>query len=399
MEAPPFSYRAAVLALAVGNVAVLSGLYVAQPVLPLFAVDFHVSAALADLTISLATFGLAVALLVVGPISDRVGRKPVMLAASVALIAPTLGVALAPTFPLLLLFRMLQGVCSAGVGSIALAYVIQEFPLERVGSGLGWGTLSLVAAAVVGRVGGGILAGLWGWRAMFIALAVLDLIGVFLMFVLLPPERRFAPSGGLDEAFGALAAHARSFTLLRVGFIEFLLSFALLAYFAQLSYYLARPPFRLPTAELGLVYLVYVVGAVAPLAGALSTRIGRKPVMAGGLVLLAAGCLLSLIPWLPAVVWATAIASLGLFITHTADNAYVGDVAAENRGAATALYMFCYYVGGSAGVYLMGLVWDADGWAPVAIVCAAAAVFGLLLVPTLPVVRPAVKVPAIEAAP
>src|SRR2546423_12143147 len=108
-----FSYRSAVLAVVVANIAVLSSLYVAQPVLPVFAADFHVSAAVADLSIAVSTLGLAVALLILGPLSDRQGRRPVMIAASAALIVPTIGVAAAPNFGLLLFFRTLQGVCSA----------------------------------------------------------------------------------------------------------------------------------------------------------------------------------------------------------------------------------------------------------------------------------------------
>src|SRR5579872_1881200 len=111
-----FSYRSAVLAIVMANIAVLSSLYVAQPVLPVFAAEFHISAAIADLSISFSTLGLALALLFLGPLSDRIGRRPVMVGASAALILPTLGVAAAPSFPLLLVFRVLQGACSAGVG-------------------------------------------------------------------------------------------------------------------------------------------------------------------------------------------------------------------------------------------------------------------------------------------
>lgn len=379
-----FSYRGAVLAVAVGNIGVLSALYVTQPVLPQFAADFGVSAAVAGLTVSLATLGLAFALLLAGPISDRVGRRKVMITASLALAVPTVGVALSPTFSLVLLFRIAQGICSAGVGSISLAYIIQEFPGERAGSGLGWGTLSLVGAAIVGRVGGGIVADAWGWRVMFLVFALVDLAGVAIMARFLPAERKFHPSAGIGQSFRGLVTHTTKASLLRIDAVGFLLSFTLLAYFAQLSFYLVGRPFELSTGQIGLVYLVYLVGALAPLAGGLSTRLGRKWVIAVGLVLLVAGCVGSMAQNLPAVVLATAIASLGLFVSHTASNAFVGDVTQAHRGGATALYMFSYYVGGSIGVFVLGVAWQTWGWHGVIAGCAAAALVGLGIALTLP---------------
>jgi YNFM family putative membrane transporter len=377
-----FSYRAAVAAIATGNIAVLSSLYVTQPVLPRLASDFRVTAATANLSVSLCTLGLAVSLLVLGSLSDRVGKRRVMLVASGALILPTLGVALAPNFGVLLLFRILQGVCSAGVGSISLAYIIQEFPPERVGSALGWGTLSFVAAALVGRVGGGIVAGATSWRVMFLVFAILDLVGSALMAWYLPAERSFTPAVGTQVR--ALLAHARRPRLLLIDVIGFFVSFTLLSYFAQLSYYLSGPPFRLATGALGLVYLVYVVGALAPVAGSISTRVGRKWVIAAGLVLLLTGSLASLMANLLVIILGTAVASLGLFIAHTADNAYVGDVASTDRGAATALYMFWYYLGGAVGVAALGLAWQRWGWAGEVAGCVGASIAGLLLSLLLP---------------
>jgi YNFM family putative membrane transporter len=383
-----FSYRSAVLAVVLANVAVLSSIYVTQPVLPLFARDFRVSAAAADLTVSLSSLGLAGALLVLGPLSDLVGRKPVMIGASAALILPTVGAAFAPSFGVLLLCRILQGACSAGVGSIALAYIIQEFPPARVGSALGWGTLSLVAAAVTGRVLGGSLADLWSWRAMFVGYAGLDVVGVVAMVYLLPNERRFVPSHSLRTVSRSVGKHLSRPALRLANLSGFLVSFSLLAYFAQLSFYLSGEPFRLSSAALGLVYLVYVVGVLAPAAGSLSSRIGRSRVIGGGFVLLSAGFALSLIPSLAIVVAATAIASFGLFAAHTANNAYVGDMATDDRGTATALYMFSYYIGGAMGVTITGAVWDAWGWHGVIASCMASSLAGVLVASSLPTSMP-----------
>ena len=89
----------------VGTVGALAAIYCTQPILPLLSADFHVDAPTAGLTLSLLTISLAVALLFYGPLSDRVGRRPVLIGSCAALALPAFGAMLAPTFGALLVCR------------------------------------------------------------------------------------------------------------------------------------------------------------------------------------------------------------------------------------------------------------------------------------------------------
>src|SRR4051812_48812275 len=90
-------------------------LYATQPLLPMLAEIFHVSAVQVSLTVSLAVLGVAFAAPLAGTIADRYGRKRTIVAAAIGLAVSTLAAALAPTLSWLILFRFLQGVFTPGI--------------------------------------------------------------------------------------------------------------------------------------------------------------------------------------------------------------------------------------------------------------------------------------------
>ena len=367
--AAPFPYRAALGALLVGTVGALSAIYCTQPILPILSADFGVDAPTAGLTISLLTLALAGSLLVYGPLSDRVGRRPVLIGSCAGLTIPALGAMLAPTFGWLLVWRVLQGVLAAGISAVALAYIADEFPRARMGLAVGAYTSAIVAAALVGRVGGGLFTALIGWRGMFGVFGALALLGAGLLARALPPSRGFRRSGNLGAAYAGAGRHLRNPRLRGIFAVGFALLFSFMAFFTYLGYHLAGPAFRLPLPAVTLIYGVYAAGAIGPFAGNLSTRTGRRPVLVAGLLTLAAGLLLTLAASLLIVVLGCVVLAFGMFTAQAVANAYVSDQAPHGRGAASGFFLFCYYVGGSAGIQVVGLLWNAWGWPAVIGAC------------------------------
>ena len=158
------AYRRATLALFCAGFATFAMLYCVQPLLPLLAAHFAVSAATSSLALSLTTLCLALCLLVSGALAESWGRKPVM-AAALGL-ASLLGLAsvLVDSWQLLLALRALLGLALSGLPALAMAYVGEEFEPESLPaacSGAGGcrprvGSLVTDAAAVMG--GGGAAA-------------------------------------------------------------------------------------------------------------------------------------------------------------------------------------------------------------------------------------------------
>jgi YNFM family putative membrane transporter len=216
-------------------------------------------------------------------------------------------------------------------------------------------------------------------------------VGALTLTLGLPPARRFRASANMGGAFRQMAATLRSRVLISGYLVGFLLGVVLLGFLTYISYYLSAPPFNLSTTALGLIFLAYVFGLLAPVAGTISTRVGRRPVISVCLAIMAAGILLTRFPVLPVIILGIVLLALGLISAFGVGNAYVGDNAAGKRGGATGLYLCCWYTGGAAGAAALGPIWTMYGWPGVALVALVATGLNLLALWTLGRGKPAAQ--------
>ncbi len=375
--------KVAIATLWFATVAIISDIYVAQPILPLLSVSFGVSHTVASLAVSLNILALALALLVYGPASDYVGRKPVMVATGFLLVVPTLAIAFTHDFTAFLLLRTIQGLFVAGIAAIAMAYINEEFSSAIVGRMMGVYVSGMVTAGFLGRVLSGVLAGIFNWRITFIVFGILNLLGSWLLFRFLPASKNFKRSAGLHNAYREMFKHFKNRRLTGAFIIAFMLFFTFTGAFTYVTFYLSAPPFNLSTVALGLIFTVYVSGVLSPVAGSLSGRFGRRAVMGSGLFIAALGISLTIIHSLPVIIFGLLLLCAGLFSIQPAAGAFIGDNATSSKGSATSLYLFSYYIGGSAGALLPGFLWDAYGWPGVLVACFASIAVAFLSLATL----------------
>lgn len=121
----------------------------------------------------------AVLQVIVGPISDRYGRRPVILWSMAIFTLATVGAMLAPTIEIFLALRMLQGVVATAM-VLSRAVVRDMVPQEQAASMIGYVTMGMALVPMVGPVVGGALDEAFGWQATFLFLA-LSGVGVGLM--------------------------------------------------------------------------------------------------------------------------------------------------------------------------------------------------------------------------
>ena len=172
--------------------------YSTQAILPRLSADFHVSPSKAGLTISVVVLALACGAWNWGPFSDRYGRKRSIVLASVLLVAPTIGVALAPSFALLLACRALQGLCMPGLLTAGVPYITEVFAPRIGGRAMGYYVTALVAGGLIGRIGVALLAAGLGWRWGVGLLAILPLAAALVMHRSLR-DLPLEPTGGRRE--------------------------------------------------------------------------------------------------------------------------------------------------------------------------------------------------------
>ena len=231
------------------------------PSFPEMASEFSTTASAVQLTLTAFMFGLAVGQLVIGPLSDRVGRRPLMLAGTFVFVLASAACALAPSIEILTLSRLAQGF--GGAAGVVLARAVITDRAYGVAAAKLFSFMMVVAgvAPVAAPLLGGVLSGLIGWRGVFWVLAglgVVMFVGVLtLVAESLPVGRR--RTGGIS----ALAHDAKHVLGNRL-FVGYVLTFVFS--FGTLFSYISASPFVLQ-GMLGLSPLMFSVAFAANAVG------------------------------------------------------------------------------------------------------------------------------------
>jgi YNFM family putative membrane transporter len=364
---------------------VFANMYSTQSILPVLSSAFQISAPTAGLSISVLVLAVAVGSLIYGPLSDRIGRKPVMVCASLLVVIPTLLLGFSPNFVTLVILRAIQGLLMPGLTSVAISYVNEEFSGKGRGLAMGIYVSGLTLGGLFARVGSAALAGIFTWQVALFAFTVPTLVAALSMWRFLPDRRtsKHLDGGGMlrllihllaDRQFalqslGDMRMHMRNRSLVGAFVIGFTSFFGFIGIFTYLPYYLTGPHFKLSTVSLGLVYLLWLTGIFSSVAGTIAGRIGSRRAIAFSMGTAATGLLITLIPVLPITLCGLGLLTLGMFSTVPATNLYLGEKAASATGTAASLYLSLYYFGGSLGAVLPGFALLWAGWPGVVALC------------------------------
>lgn len=364
-------YRRLIASLACAGVATFAQLYSTQALLPGLSSELGVDPARAALTVSLATIGLAVAVLPWSFVADRIGRVTAMRAGILA--ATLLGLAgpLAPTFEVLLALRFLEGAALGSVPAIAVAYLSEEVNRAHAAVAAGTYIAGTTVGGLLGRLVAGPLADTAGWRIGVLAVSALGAAAAVAFIALAPRSRGFSPAprarGGVRAAAGSmatkLAAQLRNGRLLMLYTQAFLLMGSFVAVYNYLGFRLEAAPFGLPASLASLVFLAYLSGTFSSgFAARLSMRFGRRAVVVASTTAMAAGALVMLSDALPAVLAGLLVFTAGFFAAHGIASGWTGTIAASGRAQAASLYNLGYYAGSSLLGWAGGLAFHAWGW-------------------------------------
>lgn len=358
--AVPLRQTAALFAL--GSCALLN-VYATQPILPDIARRFSVSLGASAWTISTSTLGVAVAAPLAGAVSDRFGRKRVMVAALIALIVITASCALAWNFTALLSLRFAQGLLVPFIFTAALAYIAEEWSGRTATTMNGVYVAGTAFGGFCGRFLAGAAASFTGWLSTFLVFAVLLILVLALAVFCLPMERQFRPSASLGKSLWSVAKGVRDWRLLATCFVGASLLFQQVTSFTYLSLRLGAPPFSLTSIEVGALFVVFILPVtVTPFFGRLIGTIGRTRAFLLSQIAGIAGIALTLSVHLPSIVIGLALSCMAVFAGQSCATGYTARHAREGRSAATGLYLTCYYLGGSLGAVAPAPLYAHHGW-------------------------------------
>ena len=392
MSEEPSPGRMFIVALAAVTAIGPLAIHLFLPALPAVGLDFGIDAAAAQLAFSVTLLTMAVATLVYGPLSDRLGRRPVLVGGLVLFVAGSAACAIAPNVETLIGARLVQGIGAACSLVIARAIARDLYDLERLVKVMAYLTMAYVLGPMLATPVGGILVDWYGWRAIFVFAVALGAIILAVMVIVLrethtphvESPHRLNPLQGyirllripvfwgyvLQPGFssGAFFAHATAASILMIGVLQ------------------------RPASEFGLYFMLFPMGFL--IGNLISSRLsGRIPidvmVFAGGVIILTACSSLAI------NIAILGITPLGLFLPGmlqtlgqgiSLPNAQTGALSIDRQlaGTAAGISVFFQLFLGAALSMLVGALAD-ESTGPIIAVVAGGAAFSFVA-GTVPIV-------------
>ena len=302
-EARRTPWRLLALLIAMAGVGSLS-LNILVPAIPGLATKFAADPATVQLAVSLYLMGLATAQLVFGPLSDRFGRRPVVLAGlALATIASTAAI-FAASIASLVSARIAQSLGASTGQTIGRAIIRDLYDREHAASMIGLVTSVVVLMPMVAPLIGGILDTLFGWEAIFVFAALVSFTVFAWAALALPETRKLSPSSSqrhFRADLAALAASPRFF------------GYALCAGFGSAPFFsfLGAAPHVVVTllgrtsAEYGLWFFIPSIGFMAGnfAVSRLTARFGIDALIWWGIALTIIGCVLNVLVYIALPGW------------------------------------------------------------------------------------------------
>src|ERR1700675_235227 len=171
-------------------------LYMLVPALPVLATTFGRDISVAQMTVSLYMVGIACSQIIMGPLSDRFGRRPVLLGVIGLMVAASAACIFAETLPQLIAARFLQALGGASGMVVSRAIIRDLYSRDRISSMISLVIAVMMIAQMLSPLTGGLLEITFGWRSIFYVITAASLIIAVAIALALPETRRVRAGGG-----------------------------------------------------------------------------------------------------------------------------------------------------------------------------------------------------------
>lgn len=333
--------------------------YMLAPLIPFLASGFGVSPARIALVIPAYTLPYAAAGLILGAISDRLGRRAILFASLVGFPMLSACCALAASVEGLIVARVVSGLCNAGIVVMAITLIADLYPDKGRARALGWVFGAIAGGGAFGSTAAGLLAPVIGWRGLFLLTAAASLtvlpLFVSLWTVTQPKSRERLPWRSILPGFVSLARNGRAMTT--YAFIAANATFHS-GVFTWLGF-LLHGRYGLSERGIGLALLGYGVPGFlfGPLIGRVVDRYGRRHIIPAGFAV-ASLCAAMLALHLPLWVAMAAVTglSLGFDLTHPLLAGIAAGLDNQRRGQAIGVNTFSIFLGLGVGSLAFGVL-------------------------------------------
>jgi predicted MFS family arabinose efflux permease len=372
--------RRLVLVMALTSGLVVANSYYAQPLVDTIARHFRASTTSVGLIITASQVGYAIGLALLVPLGDLLERRRLLTAMLIGTCVCLLGMAFAPSWPVLAAAAILVGLGSV-VGQVLVPFAAALAHEDERGRVIGSVMTGLLLGILLSRVVAGLIAAAAGWRAVFVVAAALMVLACALVRTLpvCEPDVRI----GYRELLGSVITIVREEPVLRLRMVYGMLTYACFGVFwTSVGFMLAGGIYHWSDGQIGMFTLFGVAGAVAAkFAGALADRGYARSQTGVFIALTAMSFVLLWVGQTQVAVLAAGVALLDLGIqgTHISNQSVFYPLRPEARSRLNTAYMTSYFAAGSLGSVLSAVVYDGYGWCAVCILGAVFPAVGVLV--------------------
>ncbi|WP_247840124.1 MFS transporter [Pseudomonas sp. MWU12-3103b] len=364
------------------------GMSIYLPALPEIAGHLHAGPAQVAWGLSIYLVGMALPMLLWGSLAQRIGRKPVLLAALGLYGAANLALPLGSTLESFLLLRLIQGVGASGISVMARVLIRDSFRGDLLAKALSWISISFVVALGIGQYLGSIIQVTLGWQAIFYLLGITCLLMAMIVFrVNFATLKEAQTNASAWLIYRRILIH-RAFLLpaLAGG-----LGYGVIIAFNTAAPLILQGPFNWSTVDYGLlgwpISAAYFLGALV--VNRFVLRTGQHRLMTLGVVLVMAGCGVMLLGSLTAssvalMLWLPyCVAVFGQSLNYPISLSRANDGAPIAGAYAMALSGFIHQLMAAMIGAIASLVASPSAW-PLALLCSLLAVGAMLCVTFTP---------------
>ena len=247
------------------------------PLLPLIARDFQITPGSAGMIVTTYSLAAAVFALVVGPLSDRVGRKKVLAFGIASFIIASFLTYTVTSFTALLIVRMLTGLSAGTLSTCSLSYAADHYSYAERGRAMGVLSMAYFAAFVIGVPAGALVAKQVGWHVVFAGFAVLAIFTLGSLFIFLPDDSRRTVS---PYSFKSLSQHFSKSDRFAGMVAAFLTSGGIVGFLTYIGAWLATEQ-GIGVDRIALLFMAAGIAAIAasPIGGWCSDHAGKRNVI------------------------------------------------------------------------------------------------------------------------
>ena len=362
-----------VLLLAVATGMAVASIYYAQPLLETIRATLRLSVTSAALIVTASQLGYALGLVLLVPLGDLFERRNLVVLMMLGIAAGLAGIGFASSGSVLLLLSVLVGALSV-MAQILVAFSADLAGAVERGRVVGTVMSGLLIGVLLARTVAGVLAELWGWRAVFWLAAGGMVVIALSMYRGLPLRAPNLKSGYLT-LLKSVPVIFKEEPVLRLRSLYGAMAFGVFSVlWTPLAFLLSKPPFNYPPGIIGLFGLAGIAGATASsVAGRLADRGAGERTTFAAIVLL-------IVSWVPIwlgrhsvllLVTGIVLVDIGVFALQITNQSEIYRLRPEARSRLTSAYMSCFFVGGVMGSSVSAFAYDRAGWLGVCVFGAA----------------------------